>query len=91
MDFLEQVVSDRLTRHARWLGVQPPYDGSEFIWKDEHFYHLSGIDRQGRRVLIEVFRIGIEGKLEAVFAFQYPPPIRNLYRAEYDLLYSDDS
>ncbi|QYY34155.1 MULTISPECIES: hypothetical protein [Cupriavidus] len=90
MDYLEQVIDVRLTHHARWLGVRPPFDGSEFIWKGEHYYHLSGTDRRGRRVLIEVFRIGDDGKLEAVLAFQYPPPIRDLYPAEYQLLYSDD-
>ncbi|SOY58107.1 conserved hypothetical protein [Cupriavidus taiwanensis] len=90
MDYLQQALSTRLMHHARWLGVPPPFDGGVLVWDSQRYYHVSGRDRNGRRVLIEVFRIGSDESLEAVLAFQYPPPIRDLFPGEYGLLYKDD-
>lgn len=90
MDLLERIFDLRLLHHARWLGAEPPFNSELFEWNGERFYHVSGTDRAGRRVLIEVFKFHDEDNLEAVLAFQYPPPIRDLYPAEYALLYEDD-
>ncbi|WP_063771720.1 hypothetical protein [Cupriavidus necator] len=89
-DYLEQALDLRRASHARWLGVEPPFDGGVFVWNGTRYYHVGGIDTTRHKVLIEVFRINAEDKLEAVLAFQYPPPIRDLYPAEYQLLYKDD-
>lgn len=80
MDSLDELVSDsRLTNYARRLGIDSPLEAGVTEWKGRPYYHVSGLDRNGRRILIEVFRINAYGKMEAVMAFAYPPPIRALY------------
>ncbi|UIF88189.1 hypothetical protein [Cupriavidus sp. UYPR2.512] len=80
MGHLDDLAFDpRLTTHARRLGIESPLDVSLVEWKGRSYYHVSGLDREGRRVLIEVFTINSHGTLQAVLAFEYPPPIRNLY------------
>ncbi len=51
----------RLTTHARRLGIESPLDVSLVEWKGRSYYHVSGLDREGRRVLIEVFTINSHG------------------------------
>lgn len=90
MDHFESIAAISLIRHARWLGVIAPLDTFGFDWNGSRYYHVSGINRHGRRVLIEVFRVVAENELEAVLAFQYPPPIRKTFPAEYGVLHGND-
>lgn len=80
MGDLDDLASDpRLANQARRLGVASPLEVGFTMWKGHPYYHVSGMDRDGRRVLIEVFRTTARGKLEAVLTCEYPPPIRYLY------------
>nr|WP_238987334.1 hypothetical protein [Cupriavidus taiwanensis] len=80
MSYMDDLAFDpRLTGYAHRLGIELPLEVGLVEWKGRSYYHVSGVDREGRRVLIEVFIINSRGTLQAVLAFEYPPPIRNLY------------
>lgn len=80
MGYLDNLAFDsRLQYLARRFGIESPLEVSLIEWKGHSFYHVSGVDQNGQRVLIEVFRIGALRKLEPVLVFEYPPPIRDLY------------
>ncbi|QCC05370.1 hypothetical protein E6A55_32725 (plasmid) [Cupriavidus necator H16] len=79
MGNLNDLVSDpRLNNYARRLGVKLPLEVGLTQWKGRVYYHVSGVHHDGRRFLIEVFRTTASGNLEAIMAFEYPPPIRDL-------------
>ncbi|KAF7961438.1 hypothetical protein AWV80_33320 [Cupriavidus sp. UYMU48A] len=80
MGYLDDLAFDsRLQYLARVFGIESTLEVSLIEWKGHSFYHVSGVDPNGQRVLIEVFRIYAHGRLEAVLVFEYPPPIRDLY------------
>lgn len=80
MDYLDLEFDSRLQNQARLFGIESTLEVGVVEWKGHSFYHVSGVDGGGHRVLIEVFRVNAHAKLEAVLVFQYPPPIRDLYR-----------
>ncbi|MBP0620851.1 hypothetical protein [Cupriavidus consociatus] len=80
MDYLDLAFDPRLQNQARVFGIESTLDVGVIEWKGHSFYHVSGVNRSGQRVLVEVFKVNAHGKLEAVLVYQYPVPIRDLYR-----------
>lgn len=68
--------------------VGPPFGAETIAWKGSPYVYVFGWDSGGRRRLFEVFRDRKEA-LEPVLAFQYPPPLRKLFRHDFEPLYND--
>ncbi|NUO88024.1 MAG: hypothetical protein HOQ33_19990 [Cupriavidus sp.] len=68
--------------------VGPPFGAETLAWRGSAYVYVFGWDSDGRRRLFEVFR-NQQGALEPVLAFQYPAPLRKLFRHDLDPLYSD--
>lgn len=76
--------------YSRLADVSPPFEVSTLVWNGQRYAYVFGWDQLRRRRLLEVFKEGREAALEAVLAFLYPPPFRQLFPIDYGLLYSDD-
>ncbi|MFS8932674.1 conserved hypothetical protein [Cupriavidus taiwanensis] len=75
-------------RYCRLADVSPPFGAETLAWRGSAYVYVFGWDSGGRRRLFEVFR-NQQGALEPVLAFQYPVPLRKLFRHDLDPLYSD--
>ncbi len=51
---------------------------------------MAGRERGGRSRLMEMFVIDASENLEALHAFQYPPPLAALFPADYGVLHEGD-
>ncbi len=71
-------------------GIVGPYIAESLVWQDVRYYYVHARDYIGQRRLIEVFVVTDQRKLEAVLAFQYPLPFRELFPDDFSLLHSDD-
>ncbi|MBB2917483.1 hypothetical protein [Cupriavidus alkaliphilus] len=75
-------------RYCPLAEVGPPFGAGTLAWRGSAYVYVFGWDGGGRRRLFEVFR-DQQGALEPVLAFQYPAPLRKLFRHDLDPLYSD--
>ena len=71
-------------------GVTGPYQAASLTWDGTRYYYAYGKDASDVPRLVEVFRVGDLGELEALWAFQYPKPFKDLFPLDYAVLYSDD-
>ncbi len=76
------------SRYCRLADVGPPFGAATLAWRGSAYVYVFGRDSVGRRRLFEVFR-DLQDALEPVLAFQYPMPLRKLFRDDLDPLYSD--
>lgn len=87
---LEHLALSLCASYSRLPDVSPPFEARTLVWNGECYVYVSGWDKLRRRRLLEVFKNGSETVLEVVLAFLYPPPFRQLFPIDYELLYSDD-
>jgi hypothetical protein len=71
-------------------GVTGPYQSASLTCGGMRYYYAYGRDESDAPRLVEVFRVGGMGELEALWAFQYPKPFKDLFPRDYAVLYSDD-
>ncbi|SOZ38556.1 hypothetical protein [Cupriavidus neocaledonicus] len=84
----EKIALALCSRYCRLAEVGPPFGAETLAWRGSAYVYVFGWDTGGRRRLFEVFR-NRHDALEPVLAFQYPSPLRKLFRHDLDPLYSD--
>ncbi|MDK3026431.1 hypothetical protein QO239_27880 [Cupriavidus taiwanensis] len=70
--------------------VRAPFDARTLEWQGRPYIYVTGWDTKRKRRLLEVFQRHPKHFLEPMLAFQYPPPFRDLFKQDYDVLYSPD-
>ncbi|SOY67344.1 conserved hypothetical protein [Cupriavidus taiwanensis] len=75
-------------RACRLVDVGPPFGAETIAWRGSAYVYVFGWDSGGGRRLFEVFRDKDE-TLEPVLAFQYPVPLRKLFKHDLDPLYGE--
>lgn len=84
----EQAALALCARYCPLADVGPPFGAETLAWRGSAYVYVFGWDSGGRRRLFEVFRQQRDA-LEPVLAFQYPVPLRKLFRHDLDPLYHD--
>src|SRR5215471_13926204 len=82
----EQAAVRICQRYSPIPDITEPYVGQSLVWQGARYYYVSGVDRQRKPHLIEVFCIDKGGELEPVLAIHYPPPIRELFPSDCGVL-----
>ncbi|SPD46691.1 hypothetical protein [Cupriavidus neocaledonicus] len=76
--------------YSRLPDAHAPFDASTLVWQGRPYIYVTGWDGGRNRRLLEVFQRHPQHFLEPILAFQYPPPFRDLFNQDYDILYSPD-
>ncbi len=88
-EYLRQVLA-ACEHYSIIPGVTGPYRAASLTWDGARYYYAYGKDASDTPRLVEVFRVGEMGELEALLAFQYPKPFKDLFPRDYAVLYNDD-